>query len=280
MIEEAVVFRCGEEELVGVVHRAAHPGGNCGVLVIVGGPQYRAGSHRQFTLMARSMASHGIPVLRFDCRGMGDSDGRSHGFEGTRSDIAAGIGAFFATVPSVKKVVLLGLCDAASAILMHGCGDPRVGGVILSNPWVQSASGEAGSYLRHYYVRRVLQRSFWVKLLKLRVNLRSSLDDWLRILRTSRRDDLPVPFVRQMLAGLSAFAGPVLVLLSEHDLVARQFSDLCRVDDQWRQAVGRQFVSVHHLISADHTFSSRVALDAATSACLEWLSRSDTRLCH
>jgi alpha/beta superfamily hydrolase len=45
------------------------------VLVIVGGPQYRAGSHRQFTLLARSLAEQGFAVLRFDYRGMGDSTG-------------------------------------------------------------------------------------------------------------------------------------------------------------------------------------------------------------
>ena len=39
------------------------------MVIVVGGPQYRAGSHRQFTLLARHIAAAGYPVLRFDARG-------------------------------------------------------------------------------------------------------------------------------------------------------------------------------------------------------------------
>ena len=42
-----------------------------GMLIVVGGPQYRAGSHRQFTLLARDVAATGVPTMRFDYRGMG-----------------------------------------------------------------------------------------------------------------------------------------------------------------------------------------------------------------
>ena len=278
--EEPILFQCGHERLVGVVHQAVGSRRSTGVLIVVGGPQYRVGSHRQFTLTARSLASCGFPVMRFDCRGMGDSDGRFQGFEETGSDIAAAIKAFLGIVPAMDRVVLWGLCDAASAILMHGHENPRVGGLILANPWVQTESSEADSFLRHYYWRRIVQRSFWIKLLKIRVNLRSSLGDWLGKIRAARSADAPARFVERMLSGMNAFAGPVLILLSEHDLVARQFGDQCRATDEWRQAVGRGNVTVHHLASADHTFSGRAALDAAMSASLQWLSQSDTRPCR
>lgn len=278
--EEPIVFRCGQEHLVGVIHRSARRGAGVGVLVVVGGPQYRAGSHRQFTLMARSLAAIGIPVMRFDHRGMGDSDGHSHGFAETASDIAAGIEAFCLAVPTIDRVVLWGLCDAASAILMHGCHDARVGALVLANPWVQTGSSEAESYLRHYYVQRIWQRSFWIKLLGMRVNLCSSLHDWLGKIRRARRIGQSASFVEQMHAGLSGFGGPVLILLSESDFVARQFNDLCQESEVWRAAVGRENVSIHHVAAADHTFSSRAALDAATIACGEWLTRLETHPCR
>lgn len=53
-----------------------------GLLMVVGGPQYRVGSHRQFVLLARDLAAAGIPVFPFDYRGMGDSTGQARDFEG------------------------------------------------------------------------------------------------------------------------------------------------------------------------------------------------------
>src|SRR5438309_7262826 len=59
---------------IGIVHLPSQPTSR-GILIIVGGWQYRAGSHRQFVLLGRALAEGGIGVMRFDSRGMGDSDG-------------------------------------------------------------------------------------------------------------------------------------------------------------------------------------------------------------
>ena len=63
--ERALAFACGDERLVGILHEAT---GECatGVLIVVGGPQYRVGSHRQFVLLARDLAAAGFAVMRFD----------------------------------------------------------------------------------------------------------------------------------------------------------------------------------------------------------------------
>src|SRR5262245_60307703 len=70
-VERAVVFGCEGEELLGVLHEPASDGAtgtpaSTGVIIVVGGPQYRVGSHRQFVLMARELARRGHAVLRFD----------------------------------------------------------------------------------------------------------------------------------------------------------------------------------------------------------------------
>src|SRR3546814_10054701 len=114
----AVSCPCAEAELVGILHRPA-AAARRGVLIVGGGPKYRAGSHRQFLLIARRLAEQGYPVLRFDHRGIGDSDGPYLGFEALDADIAAAIDAFVAHCPQVEEVVLWGLCDAASAILFR-----------------------------------------------------------------------------------------------------------------------------------------------------------------
>ncbi|HWJ93213.1 MAG TPA: hydrolase 1, exosortase A system-associated, partial [Telluria sp.] len=115
MLEDrALAFPCQGDTLYGILSLPAQPNPR-GVLVIVGGPQYRAGSHRQFTLLARALADAGIPALRFDYRGMGDSEGAQRGFEHVRDDIRAAIDSFMAETPGLSEVVLWGLCDGATA---------------------------------------------------------------------------------------------------------------------------------------------------------------------
>src|SRR5690606_31415058 len=110
------------------------------------------GSHRQFVLLCRHLAAHGIPAMRFDYRGMGDSTGAERGFDTVADDIRAAIDSFIKRVPSIGRVVLWGLCDAASAACLYAPSDERVGGLVLANPWVRTAAGEAKTYLKHYYV--------------------------------------------------------------------------------------------------------------------------------
>ena len=275
--ERVLTFDCESSRLIGVLHEPAAREAGLGVLVIVGGPQYRVGSHRQFVLMARALAHAGYPVLRFDYRGMGDADGGPRKFDAVDADVRSAIDAFVAARPELMGVVLWALCDGASAALMYCSRDPRVKALALANPWVYTQGAEAQSYIRHYYFGRLLQRAFWKKLLSLKVDVRGSIKDFARKFLTARTVEgggaaREGGFIARMLAGLQSFQSPVLFLLSERDLTARQFQDLAESSPAWRRAMQRTNVAVEHLTGADHTFSSREALDAATTRCLAWLS--------
>jgi exosortase A-associated hydrolase 1 len=124
--ERALGFPCGDDTLVGIATVPAAPSGR-GVLIVVGGPQYRVGSHRQFPLLARHLAAHGIAAMRFDYRGMGDSDGEERDFESIREDIRAALDAFTEAVPGMRDIVLWGLCDGASAAAMYAPDDACAG---------------------------------------------------------------------------------------------------------------------------------------------------------
>lgn len=275
--EVALTFECQSQRLVGVLHRAAD-GSRTGIIVIVGGPQYRVGSHRQFVLLARSVAAAGIPVLRFDYRGMGDSEGGARDFERVDEDIAAAIDTLLANCPNLDSVVLLGLCDAASASLMYASSDSRVTGQILLNPWVRTEQGEARSYLRHYYLQRLLQRSFWSKVFRGRANLLRSGREFFesigkaRDARSSTQENTR-NFIDRMHHGLSSFEGRVLFLISENDLTAGEFTDLCGADRSWKSAMSGANIEVERVQGADHTLSDRRHLDYVNSLIIKWINR-------
>ena len=131
-----------------------------GVLIVVGGPQYRVGSHRQFVHLARALAREGYPTFRFDYRGMGDSEGALRTFEQVEPDIHAAARAFQSACPDLKRLVVFGLCDAASALLMAAERIEGLAGMILVNPWVRRSETLNAAVVRHYYRQRILNSEF------------------------------------------------------------------------------------------------------------------------
>ena len=271
--ERVIEFACEGSALAGILHDADGPATR-GVLVVVGGPQYRIGSHRQFVLLARELARHGIPVLRFDYRGMGDSDGEFQGFEHVSADIGAALAAFRAACPRLREVVLWGLCDGASAAAFFAAANPgSVAGLIVANPWVRTEQGLARSYVRNYYGRRLFEGAFWRKLLRGEMHVVAALRGFLADVRKartpgSRRATETLP--ERVRRSFAAFSGPVLLILSGRDLTAGEFA-ACAGEPDWLPIISRPGYRRVDLPEADHTFSRRQWQDAMSTACAEWL---------
>ena len=278
--EAPLVIACGHEQLVGVLSApAAPPSNDLGVVIIVGGPQYRAGSHRHFVQLARGIAAAGYPALRFDCRGMGDSTGTPPGFEHQDADIAAAIDALQAAAPSVRRVVLWGLCDGASSALLYldeRGQDPRVDGVCLLNPWVRTEATEAGVRVRHYYLARLMQADFWTKLLRGGVGLRALWDflDQVAAQRTASRtaaSPSQQPYPRRMARAFNRFGGHVLLCLSGRDLTAREFEMVRDADPLWTGTLAAASLRTYSAESADHTCSAPQDQAALHDIVLDWI---------
>ncbi len=262
--EDALNFDCEGEPLVGILSGTGRPAAR-GVLIVVGGPQYRVGSHRQFALLARSLAVRGTPALRFDYRGMGDSGGEARTFERVGADIRRAIDGFFAAVPGMEEVVVWGLCDAASAALMYAHEDDRVSGLVLLNPWVRTTQGLARAHLKHYYARRVLQAGLWQKVARGEFDFRGAAAAFGRMIVDAagrRRGSAgsavsEAPFTERMENGLRRFRGKVLLILSGNDLTAQEFKDFVAGSARWRRLLEAERVTRHDLPAANHTFGRR-----------------------
>ena len=306
MNEQALVFGCEGEHLLAVLTPpapdapAAAALADVGVVIIVGGPQYRAGSHRQYVQLARSLGGHGVTALRFDARGMGDSSGAQRTLEEIEPDVGAAIDALQAARPAVRRVVLWGLCGGASAALLYWrlTQDPRVHGMVLVNPWVRSAESLARTHLKHYYLKRLGQRAFWAKLLSGQV-ARKAIADLVHNVRLARGGgsaqasaaqspslglaaaaarkvdgDAGRPLQLRMAQAWHHHPGPKLVVLSGNDYTAKEFADIAASDAQWRANLAQANVSRFDVEGADHTFSDPSAQRAVEERTFSWLLQS------
>ena len=282
--EQAIVFNCADCRLLGIATLPETPA-EMGMLIVVGGPQYRAGSHRQFTLLARQLAEQGIASMRFDYHGMGDSEGDMRNFEAVDNDIRAAIDTLLKHVPELRRVAIWGLCDAASAALYYAHTDPRVGGLILLNPWVHTEASASRARLKHYYLSRLMQRSFWTKLLSGKIMLSNSVGDLTKSayggVATEASPDFSMPtdprhgspgYIDRMFDGLKCFRGEVLFILSGNDLTAQEFIALTQQDNRWKKLYRSPKISSETVKKANHTFSSQALRDQVATHTVQWVN--------
>lgn len=280
--DRALSFSCRDAHLYGIasVPRQARARG---VLIVVGGPQYRAGSHRQFTLLARSLAAQGIAAMRFDYRGMGDSEGDVRTFESVEEDLRAAIDHFMAVVPELREVVIWGLCDAASAAMFYAAHDARVTGLVLLNPWARTDEGIAKVTLKHYYRSRLLDPELWKKIATGRFDFAAAGGSFMRLLGAAfgkrpqagdagARPGRALALPERMLAGLSRFEGKVLLIISPADLTAQEFLEMTKGSTDWQRLLADPRVQRETLANADHTFSRRVWRDQVSAWTGNWVT--------
>lgn len=251
--QRALLIDCHDSHLVGVVNIPERPIQR-GVLIVTAANQYRAGSHRQMTLLARTLAAAGIPVLRFDQRGCGDSEGPSGGFDHVNDDIASAMKEFFIQVPQMKESVILGLCDAATAAAFYGYTDTHVTGLVLMNPWVRPAASipaaAAGAPRGEI--------DFWMGVGA--TDTQFSARQKLRVVAGDTNQALP----QRMMHSLACFDGQVLLVLSGNDRIAREFCGL--LDTRTLPRCRR--VDIEH---ANHTFSTSQWRDRVAHESANWI---------
>ncbi len=271
--ETPFTFSCEGDQLVGVLHQPEKPA-RIGLLILVGGPQYRIGACRQYVHLARRAAERGVATMRFDYRGIGDSEGDYPGFEAVGPDIDAAIREFTARVPGLEGVVPWGLCEGASAILLEAVNNPRVLGGVLANPWVNTEETQAQAYLKHYYGSRILSAEVWKRVLKGEINLKESFGSVIGLARKAFGQKAVAdtkPYPERMAEGFARFAGKTLLVMSERDLVAREFEDVTKGRPEWAAFSDSDRVRRVDIVDSDHTFSRNAWRQAVATATVDFI---------
>jgi exosortase A-associated hydrolase 1 len=268
VVRRLLTFACGEAALGGSLDGAE---GTTGVLMVVGGSQTRIGSHRMYERLAKRLAEAGFPCLRFDRRGVGDSEGSDPDWRGSGPDIAAAAGAFRREQPQLERLVGFGLCDGASALAFHG----KAAGVtelILVNPWLiepQTGTPPPAAVKAHYR-RRLTSLEGWKKLLSGSISF-GKLAKGLRTVATAR----PSSLAEEVAAALERGGLPVELILASRDGTA------IAAEAEWNsdsfQRVRRANPTPQRIDSDSHTFARTGDEEGLFRACLAALERLSGR---
>jgi exosortase A-associated hydrolase 1 len=239
-MRRVIEFLCEGATLVGTLDEGA---GTSGLLIVSGGNEIRIGAHRGMAKLAKDIAAAGHPVLRFDRRGIGDSEGENRGFRSSGPDIAAALATLRAECPDLTRVVAFGNCDAATALALH---DVPVDSRFLANPWVIPSTGEMPppAAIKDRYARRLRDPEAWRALLTGKIDMRKLAKGLGRL--AAAKPAQPDSLADKTVRALEASKIPTIILLASGDATAIAFADVWRNDPSIR---------VERIDSSSHSFA-------------------------
>ena len=183
--------------LVGSLHETNRPAAH-GVILLNQGPVDRGGSHRLYIKLANELTAMGVPVLRFDARGVGESDGiweaetqetglsileaYGHIQRGVWKDDALAAIEFMQRTTGVSRIILGGLCGGATTAVFAGVDHPAVDAMFLiGTPITFSSVTRRTADLPDAiierdsaaYRRKLFKLSSWSRLLSMKTDYRT-----------------------------------------------------------------------------------------------------------
>ena len=135
MIERSIVFgkNAGLIATIATPLPDVPPQAHTGFIFFNAGVVHRVGVHRTNVTIARALVALGIPSIRFDLAGLGDSaraDGKNSFAEQAVSDIRDAMDALTAAT-GVRRFVLYGVCSGAVHSYSAALADERVTGIAM-----------------------------------------------------------------------------------------------------------------------------------------------------
>ena len=298
-VQETVSFACEGYELHGSLHRPSHTASDTAIVILNQGPLDRSGAHRLSVKCARRWAAHGFAVLRFDARGVGDSEGDwaipedgapikdlyKNIEEGAWTlDTCAAIDHVCATT-NAKHVVLAGLCGGAVSALHAAADHPAVVGVIMVGmpvrPW--GDIGIASILASHVeqeakgYVKKLGRWEAWQRFLTFKTDYRVLWGVGSRYI-LSRLFDTESEQLKSLNASLlksfrtvEASGKRMLFVFPEHDYLWVEFRDLFLPAFKDRAPF-----DLHIIPDANHTFTEVAWQEQLFSTLETWLQTRES----
>jgi len=265
-LEEALKFKLNEKTLFGILHHLSPKDHIVKILVmVVGGPQTRVGSHRLYVQLARKLVHEDMAVFRFDYEGIGDSEGEFVGYKSAGPSIEAAVNFLYAQCPSLKKIVIWSLCDGSSICMKMGYEiENMIEGMILCNPYLHEETGKAKTIIKFYYIKRLMEKNFWEKIFKMKFSPMESAKSmkelfknaWFRQEENNEEDFQMDIHPLEIVDGLVKFNKPIFFLLSNDDLTAKHFYDFYKDNKKYFKVLNQKDFQFQFIDSADHTFTN------------------------
>jgi hypothetical protein len=146
--------------LSGILTEPAGGGaGRPGVLLLNAGLLHHVGPNRLYVTLARRLAALGLPVLRFDYSGLGESEPRRDALTLEQSMLEEGLAAmsFLEAEGVAETFVPMGLCAGAEQSQRLAYADARVVGAVLIDGYAYRTPG----YYARELARHVLSPRSW-----------------------------------------------------------------------------------------------------------------------
>ncbi len=216
-MRKLIAFPCAGETLAATLDEAP---GTTGLLIVSGGNEIRSGAHRGMAMLAHRLAATGIPVFRYDRRGVGDSTGDNGGFLGAEPDLAAAAAAFRGAAPHVTRIVGFGNCDAATTLVVFG-RSAAIDRIILANPWVVEPIDDLppAAAIRARYRTALRDPAIWRKALRGGIDFRKLVRGLWRVSTVK-----PEPLTTRVLTALANWRTNAAVILARGDATAIAFA--------------------------------------------------------
>lgn len=262
-MRQQITWRIGADQIFASLDIPDDRSSKSALIIVSGGNEIRSGSHNSQSQLAQYMSAKGYYVLRYDRRGVGDSEGENTGFENSRDDILAAAQFMREKIGPEAKISAFGNCDAASALILN-CDGLGINALILANPWTYDPIEEApesnevahqapsAAAIRARYWARIKNPRSLIDLFSGKIDLSKLIKG---LMRASKKEELSI--VSQAISRkLSDAQIPIDILIADKDSTAMAYMG-AHNSKAFAQVRENPNVKISKLDSASHSFADK-----------------------